>query len=160
MWCDDFDMDLFRVLPEARELLAPVAAVELCTHGGETRGKLNHPSAWSHNAGLVAFFGFKDPHKPAFYSTQHPIVRCTFEEAVRDLWSHALLMLVEGQPVWDSQRVQGEFNLLMYHLRGWTVRDEQEVAQAKARVLDSIRGGVHRLQVVKAQFEAPAGAMP
>jgi len=159
MWCDDFDMDLYTAVPAAREVLAPVAAVELQTHGGETDGKLNHPSCWSHGGGgYVSFFGFRAPCKPEVYSTSHPVVRCTFEEAVRDLWCHGMLMIVEGHPVWDSERVQSDFQLLMFHLRGWHRRDEREVEHARGRVLDSLRRAVVRFRVLVAEHAAAAGA--
>lgn len=152
MWCDDFDIDLYRAVPGAREVLAPVADVVLYTHGHVTDGKLNHPSCWNHNLGTVAFFGFNDPAKPPeFYVGNAPVVRCTFEEAVRDLWVHALVMIVEGVVVWDSsQAVQRRFDLLMGHMRGWRQLGAREVERAQLDVMESIGYAVNGLHLLRA----------
>jgi hypothetical protein len=63
-WSDDFDMDLPKVIPDAKAALGDVADLELVTHGHTTHGRLNHPSCWNHSLGLVAWFGRRDPMKP------------------------------------------------------------------------------------------------
>jgi hypothetical protein len=134
-WSDDFDMDLPKILPEARSLLGAYADLELVTHGHETHGRLNHPTVWNHGLGMVAFFGRHTPMKPASFWTDSPLVRCTLWEAIRDAWVHDIVILFEGQtPIWDGSKTREQFNRLMYHLRGWRRIEEAEVDAHKAAV--------------------------
>jgi hypothetical protein len=156
MWCDDFDCDLYKVLPEAREILAPVKDVVLYTHGNESGGKLNHPSVWNDDEGMVAFFGFgEDCAKPARYWTDSPVVRCTFEEAVRDAWVHSIVIRVEHRSIWGSE--WRTFEPLMYHHRQQRVLPPDALERAKERVLSPLRVAVRELQAMVA---ARAGKQP
>jgi hypothetical protein len=154
MWCDDFDMDLYRAIPEAREVLAPHGGIVLYVHAGETGGKLNHPSAWNHDLGLVCFFGFSADNtgKPESYWTGHPIVRCTLEEAIRDLWVHNLVMLVDGFVVWNAEAHAGDFQTLMYHLRGWRLAPQEHLDAARKRVLATMKRAVERVAQLKTDY--------
>lgn len=156
MWCDDFDADLFKVIPEARGVLAPVRDVKLFTHSSLTNGKINCPSCWHTNMGLAAFFGFRDAAKPEHYSASHPLVPCTFEEAVRDLWVHGGVMLVERRCVWDASDEQRRMMTLMYHVRGVAVLDKGALAGVSALVLAGLAVAVERLQALQRQFPATA----
>ena len=118
-WSDDFDMDLLKVVPDTRQLLDASGDVVLFTHGHTTHDRLNHPSVWNSHKGAIAFFGFSDPAKPHGYSTDLPVVRCTFLELMRDVWSHNYLALIEGRPVIDGIATWQHFEPLMYHLRSW-----------------------------------------
>jgi hypothetical protein len=145
-WSDDFDMDLPRVITDARDRLGEHADLELVTHGHETYGRLNHPAVWNHPLGSVSFFGRGDPHKPAEYWTNDPLVRCTLWEAVRDAWSHSNVILFESFPVWNDQ--WEHFEPLMYAIRGWSTLTEREYVKhtdAVKHALDCCRMDIERL---------------
>jgi hypothetical protein len=114
-WSDDFDMDLPKIIPGAKELLGDLADIELLTHGHATYGGLNHPSCWNASSGSVAFFGRTAPHKPTHYFTSDPTVRCTLWEAIRDAWVHDFVLMFEGNPVWTPQ--YHHFQPIMFHIR-------------------------------------------
>lgn len=160
MWCDNFDLDLYKVLPEAREVLAPVKDVKLYTHGRETHGTLNGPSCWNDYSGMIAFFGLLPTHiKPEGFWTDSGVVACTFEEAIRDCWPHSYTMLlsifVPGSgtqcvPIWNngSPELRTDFQTLMFHTRKWGEPREEEALGARSRVLESLRQAVGRLVAV------------
>lgn len=139
-WSDDFDMDLPKVIPEARERLGEYAGLELLTRGHTTHGRLNHPDCWNHSLGMVAFFGRPGHHyKESFFSTQSPEVRCTLWEAIRDVWVHDYVIVLEHNPIWNHPEMYNEhFYPLMSHLRGWSQLSEKEVKEHKLCVLDAI----------------------
>ncbi len=138
MWCDDFDADLFKVVPGARDALAPAADVVLYTTGHTTGGKINHPTCWHVDGGkLACFVGFAPvPPQPPAYVTGAPIVACTFEELMRDLWVHSVeaRMLVLGKcrplisgemavypgdlPMGQVAMLEQCMTALMWHARG------------------------------------------
>jgi hypothetical protein len=138
-WSDDFNMDLPKVIPEARSLLGAYADMELVTHGHETHGRLNHPSVWNHEFGSVAFFGRTDPLKPVRFYTSSPLVRCTLWEAIRDAWAHDIVILFEMSPIWDGSKTRANFDPLMYHIRGWRTLDQSEVDDHKQAVRERIQ---------------------
>ncbi len=149
-WSDDFDMDLPKIFPEAREMLGDLADVELVTAGapcGKT-GRLNHPAVWNGDHSMLAWFGFVSPSRPAFYAGADSTVRCTVWEAVRDAWPHHYLMIVERTPIWDTFALQREFDLLMYAARGWRAVDRGSLEVARARVLRSYAKGIRVLRRV------------
>lgn len=137
MWCDDFDMDLPKVVPMARDALGAIGDLELHTYGHVTNGKLNHPSVWNSNVGSVAFFGRPGRvGKPASYYTNSPLVPCTLWEALRDAWCHDIVILFEGTPVWgDTWR---QFEKLMWHTRGWRKLPEESADALRVEILDRI----------------------
>lgn len=149
MWCDDFDMDLPKVIPDAETLLGDMAGVTLFTHGNLTHGTLNHPTVWNHDLGLVAFFGFAEPRKPAAFYTNKPLVECTFLEAVRDAWAHSFVMLVEGQPVLDAAALWPHFENIMWRTRGWAGHEEAPVATAEAAVRIALARAADALRRVR-----------
>ncbi len=157
MWCDKFDADLYKVVPRAREVIAPVADVKLYTFGHLTEGKLNHPATWHGYPTMLAFFGFSPETigKPDAYWTDDPVVECTFEEAMRDCWSHDYGILINSFVVWDSLALQTRFYDLMFHIRGQKVLPEARLEQVQGAVLNSVRRAVryfeqfHALWVVK-----------
>lgn len=160
MWCDNFDLDLYKVLPEAQEILAQVADVKLYTHGDQKDGALNHPSCWNYYLGMVAFFGFIPTHiKPESFYTDKEVVACTFEQAVRDCWPHnytvLLSVFVPGQagqivPIWSTGTVEmkNHFYTILKFTRKWGDVPNEEVFRAKSRVLDSLRSAAGRLAAV------------
>lgn len=138
-WSDDFDMDLPKVIPEAKAQLGELADLELVTYGHTTFGRLNHPAIWNHSLGLVAFFGrpgrsFIDSH----YAHGDGLVHCTLWEAVRDAWVHDNVIVFEFDPVLDAGALFAHFEPLMWHIRKWGEIDEKSVAEHKARVLQAI----------------------
>ncbi len=136
-WSDDFDMDLPKVIPEARRHLGEYADLEMVTHGHTTHSRLNHPSVWNHHLGSIAFFGRVSPMKPHGYSTSDPLVRCTLWEAIRDAWCHDFILIFEGRPIWDGDTYR-HFEPLMYHVRGWRQMPEPEANIHRVRVLRRI----------------------
>jgi len=101
-------------------------------------GKLNHPSVWSGYHGIIAFFGFKDPAKPAGYWTDEPVVECTFEEVVRDAWCHHYLVIVELRAIWAAYSLQQQFDDIMWHIREWHKNYSRDTQDAKKKVLTSL----------------------
>ncbi len=138
-WSDDFDMDLPKIIPEARERLGQYASLELLTYGNASYGRLNCPDCWNHTLGSVAWFGRKTPFKPDSYVTSSPLVRCTLWEVLRDVWAHDFVLVFEGNPIWKHPEMWEEhFYPLMEHVRNERVLDEKEVREHKLCVLDAI----------------------
>ncbi|MGO8093174.1 hypothetical protein [Rhizobium leguminosarum] len=151
MWCDDFDMDLLKVIDGVEELLGDVAGLTLWTHGQPYKGTINSPAMWNDDLGLVCFFGFANPAKPDFYATSAPAIKCTALEAFRDLWSHGSVMLVEGAPVWNSQDLWPDFEKIMWSTRGWGGEwspSRNQVRLAQLRVRQSLRGAATALRTL------------
>jgi hypothetical protein len=134
-WSDDFDMDLPKVIPDAKELLGECADLQLQTHGGKTFGRLNHPTVWNGDSGMVAFFGRTSPMKPPAYYTDREIIRCTLWEAIRDAWAHTVVIVFEGRtPIWDGSKTWAQFEPIMEHIRGYRVLPDAEVEKHKQKV--------------------------
>lgn len=148
MWCDGFDMDLPKVLPHARDLFGPLGARILFTHGATTHGIINGPSAWHTEAGLACFFGRRDPAKPPAYVTREPVVACTVWEAVRDLWAHQHVMIVEGIVCWRPADSWPSFQTLTGHRRGWRPTDATTLALARRTALGSLAAAAAALREV------------
>lgn len=154
MWCDRFDGDLYALVPQAREVLAPLAEVKLWTTGHETGGKLNHPSVWNGDTrSVVAFFGLEpEPPHPSWYYTSNPLVACTLEEAARDLWAHgpAILRLkIPGHgyfDLWDSGEVQQSFWRLLFLARGSQLPRHGNADQEREHVLANLRELMQRVR--------------
>jgi len=153
MWCDNFDMDLPTVIPGALGALSDLADVELFTHGASASiGALNHPTVWNGDKTMLAFFGFRNPSKPEFYYAGDPIVRCTVWEAFRDAWPNSYCMIVEGEPVWDTFALRGDFQHLLYHVRG--IRYSDNPKRAERRVLSTIERAAQRLRALTERYAA------
>lgn len=153
MWCDDFDGDLYRLLPEAEEILAPLAGITLSVHSDTTHGRINCPSAWEGEYRLESPFGYRQPWrdmpKPAHYATQAPLIECTAEEAARDLWSHQHAMYVDGVLVEDWGRLTGPYFTVLFAARdeaaGKPVADAEGVERCKEILREGLRRYVARL---------------
>ena len=143
MWCDDFDGDVYKLVPGSAEILAPAGRVKLITHGSLTGGVLNHPSTWNSYDGLTAFFvldrgqdveaanaqrdacraarpqrEWTPPFAPEGYWTDSAAVRCTGEQALRDWWVHGFNMVVAGRCVTPSRETLWfHFERLLYDAR-------------------------------------------
>ena len=145
-WSDDFDMDLPKIIPSARETLGDRASIEMVTTGtpDERTGRLNHPAVWNHAQGMVAFFGFRSPRRPpGMVAPGAGDIRCTAWEAFRDAWPHGYLMIVEGTLVWNTFGLQDSFATIMFHLRGWR-HDPEADAAARRLVAESYAAAVRR----------------
>lgn len=142
MWCDGFDMDLPKIVPEAKAALGELAVLDLLTYGHTTHGRLNHPSVWNHSLGMVAFFWrpTRPTCKPAGYYTGNDApVPCTLWEAIRDAWVHDFVLIFEHDPVWDGD-TREHFDPLMWHIRGWgDPLPEAKAAEHRACVLDKVK---------------------
>jgi hypothetical protein len=136
-WSDDFDMDLLKVLPETPAILGELGDVLLYTHGHETHGRLNHPSVWNGDLGMLAFFGTaREGFTPGGYVTDAPVVECTALEAFRDAWPHQYLIIVNGPHngghVWTPNvRL---FTRLMSHRRSLQPLPEIETLRGHLRM--------------------------
>ncbi len=152
MWYDDFDCELYKIVPEAERIIAPVAAIELETTGQrDTRtGRLNHPTSWNGDCGLISFFarvkyGMAIWQRPSFYYTSAPPIRCTFEEAIRDVFVHGLQMGVDGRLVFDAGRLWKPFETLLWATRKWREVGADEQAAARREVLQEVAKAVGRM---------------
>lgn len=155
MWSDDFDLDLYKVVPNAREILRPLAGIVLYTHGSQHNGALNHPACWNTDLGMAAFFGFQPTGiKPDAYWTDDAVMRCTFDEAIRDCWVHTycLTIIAAGRfhAIWDSQLIADEFWALMGHVRKYHPLTPEVAEQMRERVLTSLVTATHNFRVVMA----------
>ncbi len=145
MWCDDFDMDLPRVLPEARALVGDLVDVRLLTHCHAQ--PINCPSAWNTSLGTTSFFALdREPRweMPRHYYAPDPLVPCTFWELLRDEWSHQSVVLVDGRVLWRPDHLEGQFQRIMYDLRGWCTyrtiaRDKQVCLRSIERACKLLR---------------------
>ncbi len=155
-WSDDFDMDLLKIIPWTEEILGEAADVGLVTTCIPTYGRINHPDCWNTKAGLTAFFGFESPARPEGFAAADYVgtVACSFLEATRDAWPHQYLILVEGQPVWDTQRLWPVFQDLMFNLRGWRLLPEHRVAVLLGQVERSLAGAAERLLEIQRDYLA------
>lgn len=143
-WSDDFDMDLPKAIPAARELVGDLADIALTTIGTPdwVTGRLNHPCAWNGDHGMVAFFGLgrlsklTPPALPAgFIAPRSVTIHCTLWEALRDAWPHQYIMHIERVPIWDTGELWLPFQDIMFHLRGLDSRqaadgDGREIVRA------------------------------
>lgn len=182
MWCDDFDGDLYKLVPEAREVIAPAASIRLYTTCPTTDGQINHPTCWEMHGEHVCFLGFEDrAPQPSWCSSGWPVVACTFEEVMRDLWCHHLAARVrvgdeykpllwghvppgyfpdEGDgegPVWMLYQV---FNALLHHARGHRVLNGAQVELRKRSALDRLRMATQRIHDFAREHELLRGGMP
>ena len=148
MWCDGLDIDLYALVPSARQVLLPVADVALMTHGRTQDGALDHPAVWNGPLGLMAYFGFDSPDKPGSMYTDCPVVVCTFEEVIRDCWlHHYVIMMSRGRrAIWQPDQVLPAFDRLMAHVRGYGLCQEGDLVGYRTVVLDSLRNVVYRFQ--------------
>lgn len=119
MWYDNFDGDLFKLYPIAKNLIGNLGAVPLFTHGSHWREEntLGHPAVWNGYNGMQAFFGFKTPAKPPSFWTYNPIIACTFEQAVRDAWCHDYILFVEREKIWNAFELQTVMMDLVFDAR-------------------------------------------
>lgn len=177
MWCDDFDGDLYKLVPEARSVIAPAATIRMYTTGHTSDGQLNHPACWSADGGKhVCFFGFeaKAPQPPSHWSDA-PLVPCTFEEVMRDLWCHqmegrvlvrgAYKVLLRGHvpPGYYPDEGDGSgdvwvlsqcFDDLLYAARWWKTLSDDQIATRRRRVLAILDRAVRRIQQLATEHGA------
>lgn len=149
MWCDSFDMDLLRVVPEVVKIVDAFANVKLWTYcRGAVDGVINLPTCWNTNLGLAAFFFSEEPkhernaqgwlHFRGGYTTDAQLVWCTWLELLRDGWVHQYVVDLDGKVVWRPNDLAREFELLMWHRRGWRTASEEQVKSAIEHVSASI----------------------
>jgi hypothetical protein len=142
-WSDDFDMDLPKIFPEARELLGDLAEIELYTVGtpDKTTGRLNHPCVWNGDRSMLAFFGFQAPARPEFYAAPSAQqIKCTAWEMFRDAWPHSYLIQVQQRPIWDTFALRRDFETIMWNVRGW--EGGRDPRPARCAALRSYREGI------------------
>lgn len=167
MWCDNFDLDLYKLVPEAREALAPVANVQLVTIGGKWMdGRLNHPSVWNGGKGMVAFFAFGDENTPidqikpeACWSNEQRVA-CTFEEAVRDCWLHNYEILVRMpngtfRDVYEtcSDEQRNALQDMMGHVRKYHPLSEAELQHCRSVILKQVQMAGGKLVILQWTLE-------
>lgn len=153
MWYDDFDADLYRVVPEAEAVLKPVKDIRLMTNGiPDENGKLNLPSVWNDKRGVWAFFVKADDAisssakiAPDPYLTDSPVIICTLEEAIRDCWPHQYAIRIPSptkEPIWltlwDSLFLVREFEILMAQARGWANLSPGDIEYVKEGVINDL----------------------
>ncbi len=147
MWCDGFDLDLPKVIPDAREIVGDLGDVTLWTMGNTTDGVLNHPNVWHGRYGLEAFFGFSAPARPPGHVASGELVRCTAWEALRDAWPHQYLLHIERQPLWNTPELWPQFETIAGDFRGWASRPK-DAAAAHDVVRQSFRHAVALLRIL------------
>lgn len=159
MWCDDFDADLLKFVPNLADMLGDLAEVPLWTYGHETDGAINHPTCWATRHGFTAFAWLSPPsHKrderrwlsfgDANYTTSDPLVRCTWLELLRDNWVHELALVVESKLVLHEHWSRDCLDLLMADLRGWRRLDVACRGATIGMVERAVRAATERLSAV------------
>jgi hypothetical protein len=136
-WSDTFDMDLPRILPQLDDVLGDATDIPLWTHGHTSHGRLNHPAVW----GMAACFGTSPDStrwKPDTWYTSHPVVECTWREALRDAWPHTYVILIDQHHMWDGFAWRRTFERLMYDLRGQVPLPGDEADRLRRQVLASV----------------------
>lgn len=159
MWCDDFDADLFKVVPHADAILAPVADVPLWTYGNkDSNGELAHPAVWNGYRSMLAFFTLhpdRDPRPGDFYYVGNdPLIRCTFAEAARDCYVHNYALIVNGTIVLDTTHITNSlFYPLMADVRGWDRLGEQQRRSIRRRVRRRLEDVVRRFRALNGSHQ-------
>jgi hypothetical protein len=141
-WSDDFDLDLPKVLPEVEAMFTDLAEVKLFTHGGETYGRLDHPTCWNTDKGLTAFVSLRANPRPDanFYYTPDPVRECTPWELARDAWAHSYVIALDGRSVWDGEANWRDFETILWVKRGWGGGSKNaSLPSAKARAMKRLR---------------------
>lgn len=153
-WSDDFDGDLFRLLPAAEGIIAPIAHHKLWTYGGVTNGRLNHPACWHTTRGLTAFFTHVEGIDPrpsrAYYAGEDKaLVECTVEEFFRDLMVHQLVVELRGPSpavaVFDFTTLLSDYHAMLFFHRRWPNSDDKSATAARERTERHLRDFVFRL---------------
>lgn len=82
---DQFDGDLYNLIPGLKDRLAPLAKLPLLTHGTNYAESdyLNHPTVWHQSTGLTAFYGIQEPVRPAYCYTDYAPIQCNAEQLLR-----------------------------------------------------------------------------
>lgn len=147
-WSDDFDMDLLKVFPDVANWCHVIADRKLWTHSRPTGGRINCPSSWNTHDGLTAFFWTRPPlhaiksivhgdSRDWFrfgggYTTDAPLLECTWLEVLRDEWVHQQVVNVDGRVVWRPEHLWPDFSAVM-----WFVRDRTKVRDASVEQVQS-----------------------
>lgn len=153
-WSDDFDMDLFKVIPAAEAILAGARAIRMVTFGGLTNGRLNHPACWNGMDGFCAFFGMPGIPQlawlpPGYVTSNETLVECNGEEALRDWWPHSYIMYLNGFAVTPKLNDYYDvFSKLMWHIRRVEVLPEAEYQDAIFDVQNILVEAVDRMQKI------------
>lgn len=137
-WSDGFDMDLYAIAPEVLAALGETGQRVLYVRGGTSYGRLNHPAAWNHERGMVAYFGHRGPTEPSGYCASKPIVACTVEEMIRDAWAHHLLCVVDGHVVFDATPFEDDFQRWMFEIRGWNRSEHPDLDALRTKILGAV----------------------
>lgn len=148
MWCDNFDADLLKLIPNTPTILGDMADVKLWTYCDRPDGaKLHAPCSWHGPTGMIAFFGLQSHHfKSDAYYTDAPLVACTFLEACRDLWCHHALLKINGLDCIDFFALRSTMMQLLTDARQISVLPEADRTLYKIRVEGELAVGAGRLR--------------
>lgn len=137
MWCDEFDMDLPKILRDAQSLLGDLAELKVFVHCYR-EPPLNHPTVWNTSLGAVTFVGRSHPRTPPNYDTTDPIISCTLWQLLRDAWAHQYTIYFDGndKPVWIE--MLDCFVPLMNHVRKQSIKPDDVVASLQEKVVVAI----------------------
>lgn len=142
MWCDDFDMDLPKVIGGFYRVVGTLSEVTLYTRGSsDDEGYLIMPACWTTDRGLAAYFAALRPGEdlceshdgpqPEEYVTDDKRVIATFGNALRVCWLHQCLFMLRRRRgyavIWDSPMLWQHFEAIMYLRRGWGPIGENEL---------------------------------
>lgn len=119
MQLDNFDGDLYNLIPEARDLLEPIAHITFLTHGSADRdGNLSHPSVWNHALGMIAFFGISSPQKPDYFHTLDPVIKCPADYALRSAFVQNYAIMFRQILLYNGSFINNDYFDLLFHARG------------------------------------------
>lgn len=155
-WSDELDIDLYRLVPEARDAIGEDANVTLYTYcDKKTHGRINHPALWGRGAWASCIVSTASEliHKPErMAAPAEAVTECTFEELCRDAWLHHYSAILDAEFRLLLCHERRWFNALMYSARRWGGVSDKDVYKAKQASLKAIEGsrrGLHDALVMR-----------
>jgi len=155
-WSDGLDIDLYRLVPEARDAIGEDANVTLYTWSGpKTHGRLNHPTVWGEVwPACVVGTSPESITMPRGYVTgpSESVTECTFEELCRDAWLHHYSAVLDADFRLILCPERQWFNALMYSARGFFSVPDEDIRLSKLASLKAIeesRRGLHDALVMR-----------
>ena len=160
-WSDEFDMDLLKLFPDLPKEIGETAEVKLWTVGGESFGRLNHPSVWnSHGAFIWTGKPQLDRDKHGWFTVEggctadSALIECTWLEVLRDQWAHHYGFILLPVAVYFKPIRWLIYERIMYHRRDWKRYDGHgfDLTEAKIWALTASRRLEHwtpRLQEIQ-----------
>lgn len=157
-YSESFDFDLLKLVPQAEEILRPIAEIELVTVGYLSDAhEFAGASVWNGDRGFIAVFGFADSPsfqwKPEAYEPGYPLVYCTALEMFCDAWAKGYTAYVNRAKIWSGYKYSGALQRLMYQARGYAPLSNQVAEELRNTIANSLKRAVLSLEIRQEQYE-------